>query len=166
MAYSIDFIKRAVNYKHEGHTFAQLREAFAIPAATQYDWEAKLNNGHFALTIKGERHRKIDKAALKQAVTERPDALLKEYAEQFGCTPTAIYYALEKLTITRKKPFTYGEKSEQERAKFATRLKRVPPSKRVYVDESDIHTCLLREYARAPWGKSSRKQCRESSLTE
>jgi len=31
MAYSIDYIKRAVAYKQEGHTFKQLREAFGIP---------------------------------------------------------------------------------------------------------------------------------------
>jgi len=103
MAYSIDFIKRAVAFRQEGHTFAQLREAFDIPSATYYDWEAKLNNGHFDITIKRERNRKIDKETLKQAVAERPDAFLKEYAEQFSCTPTAVHYALKKLNITRKK---------------------------------------------------------------
>ncbi len=47
MAYNIDFIKRAVEYRQEGHIFAQLREAFDIPSATYYYWEVKLNNGHF-----------------------------------------------------------------------------------------------------------------------
>ena len=36
-------------------------------------------------------------------MADRPDAFLKEYAEQFGCTATAVFYALEKLDITRKK---------------------------------------------------------------
>ena len=99
MAYSIDFIKRAVAYKQEGHTFTQLREAFDIPSATYYDWEEKLNNGHYNIITKRGRRRKIDKEALKQAVAEKPDAFLKEYAEQFNCTPTAVYYALEKLNI-------------------------------------------------------------------
>jgi len=103
MAYSIDFIKKAVEYRQEGHTFAQLREAFDIPSATYYDWEAKLNNGYFDIIVKRERHRKIDKEALKKAVAEKPDAFLKEYAEQFNCTATAVFYALEKLNITRKK---------------------------------------------------------------
>ena len=65
MAYSIDFIRRAVAYRQEGHTFSQLREAFDIPSATYYDWEVKLNNGYFDTIIKRERHRKIDKEALK-----------------------------------------------------------------------------------------------------
>jgi len=32
MAYSMDYIKGAVAYKKEGHTFRQLREAFGIPS--------------------------------------------------------------------------------------------------------------------------------------
>ena len=103
MAYSIDFIRRAVAYKDEGHTFGQLREAFGIPDVTYYDWKEKLKNGHFNAKTKRERRRKIDKEALKQAVADNPDAFLREYAEQFDCTPTAVFYALESLGITRKK---------------------------------------------------------------
>jgi len=103
MAYSIDFIRKAIAYRQGGHTFAQLREAFDIQSATYYDWEVKLNNGYFDIVVKRERHRKTDKEALVKAVAEKPDAFLKEYAEQFSCTPTAVYYALEKLNITRKK---------------------------------------------------------------
>ena len=103
MAYSIDYIKRAVAYRQEGHSFKELNEAFEIPSATYYDWEEKLGNGHYDVKIKHERHRKIDKDKLRQAVSEKPDAFLKEYAKQFNCTPVAIFYALEDLNITRKK---------------------------------------------------------------
>jgi transposase len=105
MAYSKDFIKRAVAYRQEGHTFQQLREAFGIPSATYYDWEEKLDSGYYDIKIKRERRRKIDKEALKKAVAEKPDAFLKEYAKQFNCTSTAIHYALESLNIMRKKRF-------------------------------------------------------------
>jgi transposase len=54
-------------------------------------------------TIKRGRKRKIDNELLKQAVMKKPDAFLAEYAEQFNCTPAAVFYALEKLDITRKK---------------------------------------------------------------
>jgi transposase len=64
MAYSIDFIKRAVAYKQEGHTFKQLEEAFDIPPVTYYDWVKKLDIGHFDIKVKRKRNRKIDKAAL------------------------------------------------------------------------------------------------------
>jgi putative heme iron utilization protein len=63
----------------------------------------KLENGYFEVKIRRERTRKIDKAILKQAVEEKPDAFLKEYAERFNCTPAAVFYALENLNITRKK---------------------------------------------------------------
>jgi transposase len=103
MAYSIDFVKRAVSYKQNGHTFARLREAFGIPAVTYYEWKRKLKNGCFDIAIKRERKRKIDKETLKQTVEEKADAFLKEYAERFNCTPAAVFYALEKLDITRRK---------------------------------------------------------------
>lgn len=103
MAYSIDFIKKAVAFRHEGHTFAELDEVFGISSATYYDWEKKLQNGYFDIKIKRTRTRKIDKEKLKQEVADKPDAFLKEYAKLFNCTPVAIFYALEDLNITRKK---------------------------------------------------------------
>src|SRR5215510_13236305 len=103
MAYSIDFIKMAVSYKQKGYTFEQLREAFGISSATYYDWEEKLENGHYDKKVKQERNRKIDKEKLKRAVEEKPDSFLRELAKLFDCTPTAIFYALERLGITLKK---------------------------------------------------------------
>jgi transposase len=103
MAYSIDFIKRAVEYKQEGHTLKQLKEAFGIPAETYYDWKAKLGNGHYDVKIKRGRKRKIDKGELRRTLEEKPAAFLWEIAEQFNCTPAAVFYALENMNITRKK---------------------------------------------------------------
>jgi transposase len=105
MAYSKDFIKRAVAYKQEGHSFKQLQEAFGISSATYYDWKKKLGNGYYDIKIKRERQRKIDKEKLKQAVAEKPDAYLYELAEQFNCTPQAVFYMLRKLHVTLKKDF-------------------------------------------------------------
>ena len=103
MAYSIDYKRRAVAYKQEGHTFKQLREAFGIPSETYYDWKKKLESGYYEAKTKQERNRKIDKDMLRQAVAQKPDAYLKELAEQFNCTASAVFYALEKLHMTRKK---------------------------------------------------------------
>ena len=103
MAYSKDFVRRAVAYKEEGHTFKQLKEAFGIPSLSYYNWKKKLENGYYEITIKRERKRKIDKEKLKQALKENPDAYLYELAEHFQCTPVAVFYALRKLKITLKK---------------------------------------------------------------
>ena len=101
--YSIDFIRRAVEYKNEGHTFVELRNAFNIPPETYYLWKEKLENGYTGEKIFRERKRKIDKEQLKQAIAEKPDMYLYELAEKFDCTVQAVFYALEKLDITRKK---------------------------------------------------------------
>jgi transposase-like protein len=80
-----------------------LREAFGIPAQTYYQWKRKLQNGYYEIKIVRERKRKIGKEELKQAVAEKPDAYLRELAEKFGCTESAVFHALERLKITRKK---------------------------------------------------------------
>jgi len=103
MAYSIDYKRRAVAYKQEGHTFKQLREAFDIPPETYYDWQEKLESGYYETNIKRERSRKIDREKLKEAIEKNPDAYLYELAEPFGCTPQAIFYMLESMNITLKK---------------------------------------------------------------
>jgi transposase len=115
MAYSIDFIERAVAYRDSGKTLEELREAFGIPAATYYDWKTKLENGFvFGEKAKQQRNRKIDKEALEQAVKNNPDAFLSEYAELFNCTPVAIFYALENLNITRKKRLSHFVKNQKQ----------------------------------------------------
>jgi len=55
---------------------------------------------------KKELHRsfkKIDPEKLSIYVQEHPDAYLKEIAQAFECSDTAIVKALKKLKITRKK---------------------------------------------------------------
>ena len=54
--YSIDYIRRAVDYKNEGHTFRELKDAFNIPAETYYQWKEKLGNGYDGTKVFRERH--------------------------------------------------------------------------------------------------------------
>ena len=66
MAYSIDFIKKAVEYKQAGHTFKQLKEVFGISDQTYYIWINQYKNGFYEkMKVKQERQRKIDKEKLK-----------------------------------------------------------------------------------------------------
>ena len=80
----MDYRKRAAEYRDEGHTFKQVREAFGIPSETYYDWKEKFDSGYYEKPIKRERRRKIDKEKLKQAAADKPDAFLKEYAGLYG----------------------------------------------------------------------------------
>jgi transposase len=109
----MDYRLRAVAYKDEGHTFKELQEAFKIPAETYYQWKENLENGYYETKTVRERKRKINKNELKQMVAEKPDAYLRELADAFHCTETAVFYALRKLNITRKKsalPITKNRK--------------------------------------------------------
>ena len=99
MAYSIDYKRRAVEYKQEGHTFKELEEVFKISSATYYRWEEEYKNDFEKPKGPKERSRKIDKEKLKEAVEENPDIYLRELAELFDCTPQAVFYALKRLKI-------------------------------------------------------------------
>ena len=105
--YSIDYRKRAVEYKREGHTFKKLYEAFKINNQCYYNWsrEYDATNGYTNYTPKPKQKRKgkIDKEKLALAVKEKPDAYLRELAKPFGCSPTAVFYALEEMGLTLKK---------------------------------------------------------------
>ena len=116
MAYSIDYRRRAVEYKDSGHTFEELREAFKIPCITYYDWMEKLENGYYERDAKRERRRKIDRERLRRAAAENPDACLYELAQQFGCTPQAVFYMLKKMKITLKKRLLPMRKSPKNSA--------------------------------------------------
>jgi hypothetical protein len=56
---------------------------------------------------------------VKHAVAEKPGAYLKELAEPFNCTAMAVFYALENLSMARKKrplPATKNPQSNGPRA--------------------------------------------------
>ena len=107
MAYSIDFRRKAVEYRQKGHTFDELREAFGIPPETYYQWKERIDSGYYDTERpKQERLRKIDKEKLRQAVLEKPDIFLHELARMFDCTPQSVHNMLKKLGITRKKNYS------------------------------------------------------------
>jgi len=154
MAYSADFKRRAVEYKQKGHTFKELKEVFGIHSSTYYQWAKEYENDFEKPKGPRQRSRKIDKEKLKLAVEEHPDFYLREFAELFGCSPQAIFYALKKLKITlKKKTFTYAEKSEEKRQEYLAELAKIPIDKRVYLDECGINRVLVREMGRALRGK-------------
>lgn len=104
MAYSTDYRKAAIDYKHSGHTFKELKKVFKITPRTFYKW---LNNeetsGNVKAKIKRTRKRKIDSDALIKAVEEKPDSYLRELAKLFNCSTVAIHNRLVKLGYTYKK---------------------------------------------------------------
>lgn len=104
MAYSIDYRKRAIDYVDEGHTGKELYEAFKIWPSNVSRWRKLFEKtGELKPEYRETRKRKIDLNELEQALERKPDATLSELAQLFDCTKQAIFTALKRLKITRKK---------------------------------------------------------------
>jgi transposase len=104
MAYSEDYRKRAIEYHREGHTLAEVYEAFKVYSSTLRDWEARMANGSLKPVYPESRKpRKIEPEELKRYIGEHSDDFLSEIGEHFQCSAEAVRKALLKLDITRKK---------------------------------------------------------------
>lgn len=70
-----------------------------------------------------------------------------------GCSDEAVRNALKKMGYTRKMTIGYKERSETAREAFQQAIKKVPVSRRVYVDESGVSHYYCRQHGRAVRGK-------------
>jgi transposase len=105
----------------------------------------------------------LDAAALqrlRRLVEEQPDATLEELRQRLGvpCSLMALWRALRKLGITRKKKvFRADERNrpdvQRKRRAFRRRVAALEPSRLVFVDEMGATTAMARTYGRAPKGQ-------------
>ena len=104
MSYPIKYRKRVIEYRQEGHTLEETSNIFAVAISTIRRWEQQLKEkGDLETKALNRTFKKIAPEKLKEYIDEHPDAYLKEIAEVFGCSDTAIRKALKRLNITRKK---------------------------------------------------------------
>jgi putative transposase len=100
MSYSIDLRKKVVYYVRNGGSVTHGAKIYHIARTTIYEWLKRENLS----PIKVERRqRKLDWNALKKDVEENPDLRLIDRAKKFNVTTNAIFFALKKMNITRKK---------------------------------------------------------------
>lgn len=60
---------------------------------------------------------------LTQYTQQHPDAYLHEIAKYLDCSPSTVFYALKRLSITRKKKSTtYKEQDPTKVARYLTQL--------------------------------------------
>jgi putative transposase len=96
--YSPDLRKRVVAFaKKNGATEAA--RMFNVGRETVYRW---LSNSQPKIRAKRTPH-KLPDAKVLEAVSARPDATLKELASGFNVSPNAVFKALKRLHISRKK---------------------------------------------------------------
>jgi transposase len=103
MAYSTDLREKVLKYR-ETHSLENTHEVFGISISTIRDWERlKDTNGNVNKRPLNRTFKKIDPVKLAEFVLENPDAYLSEIGDHFGCSATAVFYALENQSITLKK---------------------------------------------------------------
>lgn len=104
MSYDIKFKQRVIEYREEGHTFKETCKVFKISETTLIRWINKEKEGKLGeVKIRVRKPKKIYPEKLVKYIEQYPDAYLYEIAEEFNCSDVAIFKALKKLNITRKK---------------------------------------------------------------
>lgn len=103
-AYSVDLRERVLGYLQQKDDKKKASKIFKVGIATVYRWvRQKKEKGHVEPHHREYSYRKLDYNLLAQYVKEHPDHFLIEIAQHFSVTEQAIFYALKKLKITRKK---------------------------------------------------------------
>jgi transposase len=101
-----------------------------------------------------------DLERLKELVRQQPDATLEELRRRLGidCSLTAIWRALGKLELPRKKKVLHAQERDspenrRKREEFRERAAGFDPQRLVFVDESGANTSMTRTHGRAPVGE-------------
>lgn len=104
MSYPTKYRERTMEYRKEGHTLEETHQTFKVWISTIRKGEKQLEKeGNLEKKPLHRPYKKINPEKLKAYVAEHPDAYQKEIAKEFGCSATAIYLAMKRLKITRKK---------------------------------------------------------------
>ena len=109
--YSIDLRRRVLAYIEETEDKTKASKLFKVGIATIYRWIArKQQTGNLEPSRKKAYKKKIDDQKLIAYVEKNPDHFLSEIATHFNTTLQAIFYALKRLKITRKKRLRFTRK--------------------------------------------------------
>ena len=101
--YSVDLRRRVLAYIEETADKTKASQLFKVGIATIYRWIArKTQTGNVEPSSK-KAYKKNDDQKLIVYVQQNPDHFLSEIATHFNTTLQAIFYALQRLKITRKK---------------------------------------------------------------
>jgi transposase len=101
-----------------------------------------------------------DLLKLRRLVAERNDDTLEELRDRggFQCCLTTIWRALRRMGLTRKKKVQHADERDRpdvkrKRRSFRGKMKRIKPSRLLFIDETGVTTAMTRVYALAPQGE-------------
>ena len=104
MSKSKDLREAAAKYYMAGHKLVETAEIFGVSKLAVSSWVKQYKEtGDLSNKPLNRGLKKIDPEKLIEYVKEHPDATQKEMAEFFNCSITAIWKALKRYGITRKK---------------------------------------------------------------
>jgi len=104
MAYDVKFREKVLKYLGKGHTIEEAHQVFEVGTTTIKAWKNLLKEtGKLEKRPLERKPFKICPEKLMAYISEHPDSYLREIAEVFNCTDAAIFYAMKRLKITRKK---------------------------------------------------------------
>jgi len=109
MVCSYDLRKKALEYLEKGNSQANTSMIFGVTVRTLYNWQKRKKAGLLQPSSHRKRNPyKIDPECLKDYIKEHPDAYLREIAESFGTSITAIFKACkrQKITVKKRRSFT------------------------------------------------------------
>jgi transposase len=101
-----------------------------------------------------------DLKRLADLVREQPDATLEQLKQRggFRCSLKTLWYALDRLGLTRKKKGLHAEERDRpdvqaKRAEFRREVGTIATKRLVFVDETGVTTLMTPAYGRAPRGE-------------
>jgi putative transposase len=104
MAYDTKFREKVLNFITKGNSIQKAHEVFEVGTTAIREW--KKLNPETAKLEKRPLNRKPKKICLNQLEAyyiTNPDSYMEEAAKVFNCTKQAIFYALKRLKLQRKK---------------------------------------------------------------
>lgn len=103
-SYSVDLRERVLSYLEKNPDKKKACAVFEVGIATIYRWASRKKlTGNVKPLRRPYAYKRIDDQKLIEYVKANPDHFLSEIGEHFGLTLQAIFYALKRLKITRKK---------------------------------------------------------------
>jgi len=107
-AYSLDLRERVMDYLDDGHTYQETSNLFKISLRTIFNW-SKLRKEKGSLVVENTPRspHKLSDTELLEYIRLHPDAYLRDIAEHFKTCKAAVYKALKRLGVTRKKNKKY-----------------------------------------------------------
>ena len=108
----------------EGNTLAETSKIFKVSIPTIRTWEKQYKKeGEFKKKPLNRSFKKLNPEQLLIYIEEHPDAYLKEIAEAFNCSGTAVQKAFKRLGITHKKRQSAIRSKTQRKSSYTVSVK-------------------------------------------